>query len=169
MNTLICSNCSENCLECPSLTFCDQCATNYIWDELSSKCVLNCPIFTYKNTTTGKCEECKINCLKCTNSSNCQACNSKLLLWEENCYNICPDTLYEDYKENLCRKCSTICGACNGPSKNDCTSCAEESNLEFTGAPENTCKLKECNIGQYFEQKTKICTSMICLFSNLYI
>ena len=56
--------------------------------------------------------------------------------FDEECYNECPETLFEDPLMNQCRRCHETCYECTNENYNDCTSCTGELYFNFK---ENTC------------------------------
>ena len=92
-------------------------------NKYSKKCVKNCEIGFYKDTTHNVCEPCSQNCRSCDidNSTKCLTCKTGTYLNDTKCVANCPPDKYGD-------DATITCIACNDPTEHNCATC---TSLEF--------------------------------------
>lgn len=88
-----------------------------------------------------RCLECDARCRTCVDSaSKCQSCPEKLLLFENACYNRCPEGSFYNQQLYRCERCHGSCRTCRGIEQTDCVSCsagrAYHINLCLESCPE---------------------------------
>ncbi|KAL4464823.1 hypothetical protein ABPG74_011384 [Tetrahymena malaccensis] len=138
-----CSTCNGgtnlNCISCslPSVLYNNQCIQNcpnpLYKDEDLKQCVMDCSAKypnKYADTTSSICKYCHKYCNKCTGPSNtqCQKCKSSYFKYNNSCIEQCQQGTYLETKkssenEDDCKKCSTDCQTCYGPSSQNCLTC----------------------------------------------
>jgi len=135
--------------------------------ENSDECLPVCGITDYWNSTD--CNTCNSECTKgCVNDQSCNLCADQLCkvcsefqTWtcSECVLNArgSPCECQEGYfaEVSQCTECHYSCKTCNGPNKNNCTSC-ENSYLKSDG----TCHF--CSDGTYLDQTTCVNCPQLC-------
>jgi proprotein convertase subtilisin/kexin type 5 len=108
----------------------------------------------YANTSTQSCEACDSSCSICLYTANfCTSCNLGYYLYNNMCYNQCPDGTFLQADNISCANCSLLCMKCNG-SASVCSVCQTVapyiSYLYNRTSPTGTC-VSLCPKGTYAE------------------
>ena len=104
----LCESCNQNCLNCTDQAY-DSCISCYEGYYLS----------------VGECLKCDTNCKNCNETSSyCLDCNSNTYLFENKCYDECPEGFLKNDVLNYCALCDQSCLTCFSPgTSNNCLSC----------------------------------------------
>ncbi|CAF3407738.1 unnamed protein product [Rotaria socialis] len=145
----ICSPCSMGCLECNNENQCKKCDELKSYRLVGSMCVPICKLGTFP--LGNHCESCQNSCSTCTNLTTCLTCMDSLVLFNNQCIEECPESHY--LYNQQCLPCHPVCNSCNGPSEDDCNTCAQ--GFKFN-ANENKCS-SQCPNGNYFDKDEKNC------------
>lgn len=86
-----CLDCVAPCATCLNATYCQTCATNYLYN---GTCVAasSCPAGTYSNSGNMTCTLCTSPCSTCSvTDTNCTACVATYLYYSNICTKTCPN------------------------------------------------------------------------------
>ena len=136
--TQVCTQCSENCIDCTSITSCDECESGLVWFNSLERCVecllgcsfcdsdniticYNCSTGYYMNSDD-KCVGCPTGCKDCESDTVCKQCDSGYRLVNDVCSVACnhPCSNCEVDKPNACLEC--FGGYTYHPNNNTCES-----------------------------------------------
>ncbi|KAL4488465.1 hypothetical protein ABPG72_013033 [Tetrahymena utriculariae] len=123
----LCVDCHPTCVTCqgPLATDCLTCISGY-----------------YLNSTTNICQICDPGCYSCSSKQNCSQCNNNYFLYQNYCYQTCPNGTYPTQNNNI-----SVCLPCTDPacfqcSKSQCILCSPGYfiNIGICSACDSTCK-----------------------------
>jgi proprotein convertase subtilisin/kexin type 5 len=126
VNACVCRACSIYCLTCSraGANACLSCTANLLLTKEGS-CETTCHEGTFAENS--RCMSCPPDCKACINSNECTACLDTLYQLETNnsvsCLQECPAGFFAEQK--ACSLCDASCKTCTGPTKTDCSECAE--------------------------------------------
>lgn len=143
-----CVPCTDlNCLRCDvDQDTCKICATPFILKD--GKCVDDCGDEYFYDGST--CQPCETRCAKCNSSTNCTKCDDNSFLFNQDCYENCPQFTYPD--NGICKYCvdSEKCRECSFENPAECKDC--KSGILFKGECINSCP-----DGTYYNSNDKEC------------
>jgi hypothetical protein len=116
-----CNKCSDMCSICDSFENCKKCDDPYVVLP-TGECGKSCDSgFT---VIDGICQKCDVpDCKTCdTKKSGCDDCEFPFNLWNDKCYNVCPDGTYAG-DDNKCHTCTYGCKTCK--SADSCIDCID--------------------------------------------
>ena len=111
----------------------------------------------WRDLTTDICEPCISECAECIDGSVCQVCAPDYYMGPSNssCVTACPLRYYEDLITTRCNACHAACEECEGPTINECSSCA---NGHFLLHGTTMCS-RSCTRDTYQDEDTNKCLS----------
>lgn len=118
------------CTSCGTLTG----LQSYLYPT-DTKCYVNCPADSYKNTGNNSCVLCAASCSGCSNSSvtciSCAASNYRKINSYE-CTTSCGAGYYGDKNTIHCAACPSGCAACTMPTTTvTCSSCTTIGGTQY--------------------------------------
>nr|CAD7411542.1 unnamed protein product [Timema cristinae] len=113
--------------------------------------ILRCQKKRKRHIGHNLCVPCKPNCASCQDQpDHCDICENHLVLYNNECYAVCPVYTYET-EDYSCAPCHSSCETCRGPTSIHCISC-HHGHFSLNGG----C-LKVCPQGYYEHRKRKEC------------
>lgn len=148
-----CLPCMADCLNCPSLDNCQECATLL---NKYGECVESCPPRTYSDGT--HCLDCTTGCEECQGPSlsDCTVCDQKSGFVDAavGCQALACD-VGSFRNGNVCDECDSSCRECFGPGDEQCSGCQDGFRLDGS-----TCV--SCGILSGFELSSSLSCLPIC-------
>ncbi|KAL4470077.1 hypothetical protein ABPG72_008736 [Tetrahymena utriculariae] len=134
----LCVKCDQTCATCASTTICATCNSSQFRVLNPTTKLCDC-MSGYYSSGSLTCQPCDRTCKTCTGGSpnQCSTCDST-----QNRQQItngsdvscpCVDYYYDVPPNSACSKCHYSCKICNGPSRNQCTSCDPATSRTLTG------------------------------------
>nr|CAD7434599.1 unnamed protein product [Timema monikensis] len=151
--TGVCIPCHESCGTCTGAGGgnCITCAPAHLHVTDLAVCLQQCPEGYIHDIGHNLCLPCKPNCASCQDQpDHCDICENHLVLYNNECYAVCPVYTYET-EDYSCAPCHSSCETCRGPTSIHCISC-HHGHFSLNGG----C-LKVCPQGYYEHRKRKEC------------
>ncbi|CAG8432925.1 6071_t:CDS:10 [Diversispora eburnea] len=135
-----CAPCDSSCVSCFSggEFGCLSCSNGRVYSN--GRCVkpAECVNETFVNSNKTFCNPCSNGCQSCHSEGKCSKCFEGYILDEEKCVKTCPDGKFKN--QTICSACDQACNTCNGPSSEQCLSCADPKQSAYNG----TCSTTPC-------------------------
>ena len=106
-----CLSCDPSCRLCLDLEFCASCNPGYFFHNF--KCVLSCPLRSFKDAVLNVCQPCSYDCLICLTNGRCQTCdpadNRVFYARTDRC--VAKEGFYDNFTQ-VCVACPRGCKSC---------------------------------------------------------
>ncbi|XP_063311099.1 proprotein convertase subtilisin/kexin type 5 isoform X1 [Pelobates fuscus] len=118
-----CVHCPENCELCSSDYGCTKCFRGFYLDDDNCQ-KLECAEGEVMDPDTDKCMSCEEGCRECQpyDPSMCISCIAGYYIYENFCYDACPENTYGVDFLMRCNECAVACISCT---ENECILCEE--------------------------------------------
>lgn len=149
----------DNCIDCQmDIQRCTSCKSGYRRSKDGNRCLSNCSEGKFEADDL-ICKNCMEGCKFCRSLEICDKCREDLMLISDQtmCTKCNEPGVFFDEEINLCMRCHKDCYTCNGPSRNECTSCIYPYYLKKDGF----CFLKKIDLtgGHISEFASKLITT----------
>ncbi|XP_033940311.1 proprotein convertase subtilisin/kexin type 5-like isoform X1 [Pseudochaenichthys georgianus] len=165
-----CGQCHLTCDSCsgPLADDCETCST-FSPKLYKGACSKDCPPGTYYDTEAMECQECHQTCFSCfgSDANQCTQCEKALVLDPNTMLcgvtgdTDCPPRTYLHDDQFTCMGCHRHCYSCEGPSNDECQTCAVPKYLQ------NSSCVSECPDGTYATEQDADGKELgLCLFCD---
>ncbi|KAL3876627.1 hypothetical protein ACJMK2_034445 [Sinanodonta woodiana] len=102
LESKICQDCGENCMQCDSPSQCKKCLPPFLL--YMGKCVTHCGQGQYEDGKAMECKDCIKDCLQCFSAAECSVCNGLSYLADGRCVRDCGSGFSPNPQNRHCEK-----------------------------------------------------------------